>query len=263
MENKEFYEPVLKKKKKTKLFPIVFLFVFIIVFLYSSYNIVSYLNENRKTDETIKEVEKIVKLDETTDNNASITSLKKEYTIDFRNLKAINTDTVGYLIVPGTNISQIVVKGINNDYYLHHNFYKEYDIAGWIFADFEDKMDGTDKNIVIYGHNMKTGTMFGTLKNVLTNEWRSNIDNKYITFVTENETIMYEIFSVYIVESEDYYRKVNFYGSEFNEFIKTTKSRSIYNFDVDVDDDDRILTLSTCHTNNKYRVVVHAKKALA
>lgn len=256
-------EPTLKKKKKTKFYPIIFLIVFVMILLYSAYNIFKYLGENKQTDEAIKKVQDIVKIEEnTSEKSTNNGSLIKEYDIDFQKLKQINSDVVGYLIVPGTDISQTVVKGTDNDYYLHHNFYKQYDVAGWIFADFEDKMDGTDKNIVIYGHNMKTGTMFGTLKNVLTDEWFSNIDNKYITFINENENSLYEIFSIYTVESEDYYRSVNFNKIEFNGFIQKIVARSIYKYDVDVNENDKILTLSTCHTNNKYRVVVHAKKIL-
>ena len=256
------FEPTLKKRKKIKFYYFTILGIFFIMLGISSDKILNYVYENQKTVETIKKVEEIVDIQNNTiESNDYSNSQKKEYNIDFKKLKEINSDFVGYLIVPGTDISQTVVKGINNDYYLYHNFYKEYDVAGWIFADFEDKMDGTDKNIVIYGHNMKTGTMFGTLKNVLTDEWRSDINNKYITFVTEDETILYEIFSIYIIESEDYYRKVTFKKDEFNEFIAKIKSRSLYNYDVDVNEDDKILTLSTCHTNNKFRVVVHAKKA--
>ena len=118
-----------------------------------------------------------------------------------------------------------------------------------------------DKNIVIYGHNRRDGTMFGSLQNVLKEEWYNNKENQYITFEKENETEIYQVFSVYQIEVEDYYIKTSFdTEGKFEEFINTIKSRSINNFETDVKTDDNILTLSTCANNNKYRVVLHAKK---
>ena len=103
--------------------------------------------------------------------------------------------------------------------------------------------------------------MFGSLQNVLKEEWYNNKENQYITFEKENETEIYQVFSVYQIEVEDYYIKTSFdTEGKFEEFINTIKSRSINNFETDVKTDDNILTLSTCANNNKYRVVLHAKK---
>ena len=76
-----------------------------------------------------------------------------------------NDDIVGILEINNTDYIVPLLQGLDNDYYLNHNFNKEYNIAGWIFADYRNKFDNTDKNIVIYGHNMKEGSMFGTLEN--------------------------------------------------------------------------------------------------
>ena len=67
------------------------------------------------------------------------------------------------------------------------------------------------------------------------------------------------MFSVYKIENEDYYIDTEFKKNEFEKFVKTLKNRSIKDFDIEVTEDDRILTLSTCADNNKYRVVLHAK----
>ena len=79
----------------------------------------------------------------------------------------------------------MVVNGNDNSYYLKHNFNKEYNIAGRIFSDYHNKFDETDKNIVIFGHNTKDGSMFGTLKNVLDKSWQENRDNLEIILITE------------------------------------------------------------------------------
>ena len=134
-------------------------------------------------------------------------------------------------------------------------------MAGWIFADYRNKFDGTDKNIVIYGHNMRDGSMFGSMKNILKSDWYNNDENTNIILNTEKESCVYKVFSIYKIENEDYYIRTEFNNdNEFEEFIKTIKKRSIKEFDIDISKNDNILTLSTCANNNKYRVVLHAKK---
>lgn len=104
--------------------------------------------------------------------------------------------------------------------------------------------------------------MFGTLKNVLTQAWYDNIENRKITVLTENEECIYDVFSVYQIKDEAYYITTNFSSDEnFEKFVKRLKNRSIYDFNIEVTKDDSILTLSTCANNNKYRVVLHAKRS--
>ena len=103
--------------------------------------------------------------------------------------------------------------------------------------------------------------MFGSLKKVINEEWYNNEDNRYITLITESQTQIYEVFSVYQTEKEDYYIQTNFNTEEeFNTFAQTIKKRSKKDFNINVSGEDDILTLSTCANNNKYRVVLHAKK---
>ena len=185
------------------------------------------------------------------------------YFIDKSNVDEIqvNPDVVGYLKVNNTKIDYVVVKGKDNDYYLNHNFNKKRNVSGWVFADYTVNFDGNDKNIVIYGHNMRNGTMFGTLKNILDKNWYLNEENRKILFVTKEDTFYYEVFSVYSIKSEDYYISTDFKNEEsFGKFINTLKKRSKYDFKVDVSEKDEILTLSTCTKKRKNRVVLHARR---
>ena len=242
-------------KKKTNIISIILLFIFIILLFYSGTKIVIWYMNNQNNKKISDEISKFITLDETKEDNEG------KYVIDFEKLKEKNSDIVAWLKVNGTNIETTVVKTTDNDYYLTHNFNKEYNSAGWIFADYKNKVDGTDKNLVIYGHNMRDNSMFGSLKWVINEDWYNNEDNKYITLVTENETQIYEVFSVYQIEEEDYYIQTNFNTEkEFSTFLETIKKRSKKDFNVDVNKEDNILTLSTCANNNKYRVVLHAKK---
>ena len=206
-------------------------------------------NENNKT--------KIIQ-----ENLKDITKLQKSNNeINFEKLKSQNSDTVFYLKVNNTNISYPVVKYSDNNYYLNHSFYKSKNSAGWLFADYKNKLDDTDKNIVVYGHNRRDGSMFGTLKNILNKEWYDNTDNMDIVYMDIRGKHIYKIFSIYKIENEDYYITTQFNNdSEYKKFLTTIKSRSIKDFNVEISETDSILTLSTCDNNNKYRVVLHAKR---
>ncbi|WP_461248653.1 class B sortase, partial [Treponema sp. R6D11] len=128
--------------------------------------------------------------------------------------------------------------------------------AGNPILDYRNKLD--DKNLVIYGHNRKDGSMFGSLKNVLNSNWRKG--NNKITWTTKEGTYTYQVFSTYIRKAENYFNKTSF-GSDFHSFLATIKARSNYNFKVKVEDSDTLLTLSTCYgmSSSNKRLVVHAK----
>lgn len=249
-------------KKQNKINNVLLSFVVILligVLIFSTIKVIKYIVDNNENEKIEEEISDLVEYIEETTNNAEQEENNNKYNIDFATLKEKNSDTVGYLKVNGTDVENVVVKGKDNSYYLKHNFNKEYNTAGWIFADYHNKLDGTDRNIIIYGHNMRNNTMFGTLKNVLNEEWKDVEENRFITFITEKDSYIYEVFSVYQIEAEDYYMSTDFKNNqEFLKFANTLKSRSKYNFDVDIKEEDSILTLSTCANNNKYRVIVHS-----
>ena len=220
----------------------ILIFILLIVFIISLYKIITYLKDNKDNKNINDNINKNLNI-----NN-----------IDFNNLKKINKDIVAYLKVNNTNINYIVVQTNNNNYYLNHNLLKNKNISGWIFIDYRNKLDKTDKNIIIYGHDTKDKSMFGSLKNVLEKDWYLNKSNHNITFITEKSKYTYKIFSIYTIKVEDYYLKTDF-NNDYLEFLNTIKSRSIYNFNVNINDSDKILTLSTCMGNGSKRVVVHAK----
>lgn len=234
----------------------VFIVICIVGILYSLYNIYIWkknVDDNNEIKELTKKHVKVKK-----NNNKEE---KKEYKIDFKALKETNNDTVGYIKVNNTNIDYVVVQTDNNNYYLNHNFNKEKNRAGWIFVDYRNKLDGSDKNIIIYGHNMKDGSMFETLSNVLQKWWYEDSNNYVLTFTTEKETKTYQVFSTYDIKPEDYYIKTSFKNdNEYSKFLKTIKSRSNHDYGIEVTKDDTILTLSSCLGAGEKRVVLHAKE---
>ena len=247
-----------KKNKRYKevILNIIIYMILLFVLIYSGIKIFKwykYKTNNNKIAEQIKST--VIVEEKNEDEN------KEEYTVDFNKLKEQNNETVAWIKVNNINVEYPVVRATNNSFYLNHSFDKSKNSAGWIFADYKNKFDNTDKNIVIYGHNMRDGSMFGSLKNILNSDWYDNEENTDITLCTENEKSIYKVFSIYKIESEDYYIKTEFSNeNEFEKFIKTLKKRSIKNFNIDISKEDSILTLSTCANNNKYRVVLHSKK---
>lgn len=243
-------------KKTKKIVWISALLILIILAIISSINIIKWHLNNKENEDILKEISEAIKIDETQEN-------ENKYIINFNRLKEQNSDTIAFIKVNGTNVEFPVVQTINNDYYLTHNFNKDYNSAGWIFTDYRNKLDGTDKNIIVYGHNTKGNTMFSSLNNILKEEWYNNEENYKIIFITENEYAIYEVFSIYKIEKEDYYIQTSFKDDEdYAKFIKTIKDRSIKNFNKEINTEDNILTLSTCANNNDYRIVLHAKKLI-
>ncbi|MFQ6999844.1 MAG: class B sortase [Clostridium sp.] len=249
-----------KKNKKYKevIFNLIVYMILLFILIYSGIKIYKWYKDKTSNKEIVEQIKEIVAVE---DKNEDKNEYKEEYTIDFNKLKEQNKETVAWIKVNNTNIEYPVVKADNNNFYLNHSFDKSENLAGWIFADYRNKFDNTDKNIIIYGHNMRDGSMFGSLKNILNSDWYENEENTNITLYTENEKCIYKVFSIYKIESEDYYIKTEFSNdNEFEQFVNTIKNRSIKKFDIDVSKEDNILTLSTCANNNRYRIVLHAKK---
>lgn len=174
-------------------------------------------------------------------------------------LKTLNPDTVGYLRVKGTNIDYPVMQGADNDFYLSHDFNKNYLFAGSVFLDYRNDLSTLNKNNIIYAHAMNNGSMFGSLKNVLTNEWHQNKDNYIIELTTTEGIKKFEVISSYVIPVTNDYLYVNFDSDQkFIDFETKMINRSQYDYGAKPNKNDKLITLSTC-MNHVNRVVVHAR----
>ncbi len=234
----------MKNKKKTiVLFLTAFCFVGIISTLVLMINWKKDVNANKELQQRI---EKVIGTNEQNNND-----------IDFDELRKINSDTVGYFEVPSVGIKYAVVKGKDNSYYLNHNFKKENNVTGWIFMDYKNKADGTDKNMIIYGHNTVDGSMFGSLAKLLDENKLKDEKNLIINFSTDQGRKKYKIFSIYKIDPEEYYITTSFKEDEFETFKERIKERSIYKLEATLDNKN-IITLSTCQNHGVKRLVIHA-----
>ncbi|WP_213510806.1 class B sortase [Paenibacillus macerans] len=164
----------------------------------------------------------------------------------FHGLLALNADTAGWIEIKDTNISYPVVQGEDNDYYLKHDFKGERSKAGSIFMDFRNQLgEAPDKNIVLYGHRMKDGTMFAGLRDYLERDFFD--EHRVFRFETLYEEYEVEVFAVYRTTTSFNYIRTSFADDrEFLNFVDEIKERSIYKTDADIGENDVILTLSTC-----------------
>lgn len=248
------------QSKRKNFLPFLYLLMLIslVAIVWSLYYIATWYFENQKSNEVIEEIrssisfeEKIIVDDETKEEIKAI---------DFSGLLEKNSDTIGWIKINNTKVDYPVVQSKDNDFYLTHSFDKSYNSAGWIFADYRNKLDGTDKNIILYGHNRKDGSMFATVKNALNSSWCSNKDNQIITFYTPTGTLKYQIFSSYKIPAETYYTTTSFKNnSDYMNFLKKLENRSVYNYSVTLDENLPIITFSTCGATSANRLVIHAQ----
>ena len=247
------------KNKYKKIIPLLLIFLGIGAIIFSTFNIIKWYLANKENAKIKEELQKSIVIKKVENPENKEKTIEK-YQIDFKTLKEKNNETIGYKKKKNTNIDYVVVQHSDNSYYLKHNFEKSWNNAGWIFADYHNKFDESDKNIVIYGHNTYDGSMFDTLKNTVNEEWYKNEDNHEFVFVTEKGTYHYQVFSTYLIKPEVYYINTEFHNNEeFDKFLKTIKSRSVYNYSAKVNNEDKILTLSSCIGDGSKRVVLHGK----
>ena len=179
--------------------------------------------------------------------------------IDLSSYIVQNSDTVAWLQVDSTNINYPVVQTINNTYYLNHTFSRNVSQIGWIFADYRVSFPDLGRNTIIYGHNRLNGAMFGSIPKMRTQAWFQQ-SNHRIRLITTTKTYIFEVFSVYEIPEEVYYLQTKFTDDDaYLTFLNTLKRRSEFNFNVNLQATDKIITLSTCADGNVNRQVVHAR----
>ena len=192
-----------------------------------------------------------------TDKYANISFMS----VDFKELLEKNNETVGWIKVNNTNVNYSVVQHGDNEYYLNHDFNKNYNANGWVYGDFRDDFTFFGTNTILYAHNLTNRKMFGSLAWCLKSDWYTNEENHYIKLSTPYSNTVWKIFSIYTIEPEVYYLKTYFKGQEDHQtFLDTIKSRSIHTFtEEDLTTDDKVLTLSTCSDDGTKRIVIHAQ----
>ena len=168
--------------------------------------------------------------------------------MDFTALREVNSDILGWILIPDTRVSYPLVQGDDNDYYLNRTWRKTRNSVGAIFMECQNSSDLSDFNTIIYGHRMNNSSMFGTLKSFEKQSFWANHPYVYIT--DDNGSHRYEIFAAYEVSVEgDTYRLGFSNDASKQSFLDYCLAQSVINTGITPTIYDRILTLSTCTGN--------------
>lgn len=161
-----------------------------------------------------------------------------------------NKDIVGYLNIPGTNISEPVLQSDDNEFYLSHGINKKKNIVGSVYLDYRVKINEGKKNL-IYSHNSSSLTVpFKELEKYYDEDFYK--EHQFIFLEDTNSKQRYQIFSVFVETKDWSYMKVDFSNEDFLSHIKTLKEKSWYDTGVTVEESDEVLILQTCSHHKKY-----------
>lgn len=184
--------------------------------------------------------------------NHEINKINYEEELNKVRNKYNNNDIVGILSNSLDTLNEIVMQSTDNDYYLEHTVYHEYNWRGQTFLDYRNDINNSDK-LIIYGHNSNYYNLpFKVLENYYNKSYYD--ENKYLYLQTDLNKYKYEIFSVYVEVSDwEYYNKMKFNTkNEYYNHILKLKNKSMYDTNVLVNSDDKILIIQTCSTKKEY-----------
>ncbi|MFQ6793295.1 MAG: class B sortase [Thomasclavelia sp.] len=229
----------------------IILLVCICVFCYSAYNLASILWEYKEMDESNDKIEETY-VTEVSDDS------KGYKIVDFEALLARNPDVKGWIDIPDTNVSYPILQGETNDTYIHSDIDKNYFRAGSIFIASENANPFTDLNTVIYGHNMKNGSMFNNIKSYTDQTFANEHPYVYI-YLTDGTVSRYKVVAAHIIPEESllYNTAITDIQGFYQEMLKT----SDISVDFDQSANNPVITLSTCTSSGSEsgkRNVVHA-----
>lgn len=268
-----------KRQKRSLLWSITLVFCLCVAFVSAGYLVRIGMESYRVKNESQSVANQFIS--ETTDINTSAAEIKEDsteeekaelgsgedngseeipvYTVDFEALQSASPYVCGWIQVSGIDtINYPIVQYDDNNYFLKHSWDGAESRYGAIFLDTRNASDFSDSYNIIYGHNMKDGSMFGQLKKLMEESFYQESGGT-ITIYLPEETRVYQIFSVRIVEPDDaetyniWLRENESYAS----LLQSFEENSLYDTGIDVTGEEQVLTLSTCSGEN--RLVAQAK----
>lgn len=174
----------------------------------------------------------------------------------FEDYFELNTDYVGWISIEGTGVNAPIVKGRDNEFYLDRGFDKTYSVKGSIFMDYRNFGQGFDSHTIIYGHNMKDGSMFGELDNYMDQAYLES--NPVITIEDLYNLRRFEVVSVYYESAETALLELN-PDDDYENYFNLVMDKSMVLKDVNGLDGRKLLTLVTCsYEVDDGRYFIHA-----
>lgn len=256
----------LKKSVRTAL--ICLCVVFLGVFAFSAYKIISTLQGYKEAEQTYTNIAQehvtiIASPTPVPENEVKGDGIDPEVSpignVDFEGLRAKSTDYAAWIYSPDTVINYPIVYTDNNFYYLDHIPVEQYNSAGTLFIDCKCAADFSDQNTLIYGHNMNDGSMFASLREYANQEYYDAHPVIYIS--TPDFNYRLDLIAGFLTEPTSFAYANNFDEPEqFMAYIESIQSMSTFQSDVEVTEEDKVVSLSTCtYEINDGRYVVVGK----
>lgn len=246
---------------------VILTLIFIFIAAFAGYQIYREYSERRESADTYTDLENLVSFSEEhpgeqpDESNASESgeteARAEEPAVDFDALTKINDDCVAWICIPDTAINYPVVQGTDNSYYLKHLIDGKWNSAGCIFLDSRVASDMSDRHSIIYGHHMKTGTMFSGLTKYKKQQYYN--EHPEALLITPEKTYRIEFFAGYVAQVSNPAWQISFESDEnFETWINNTKGQSWFESPIFPAVTDKILTLSTCsYEFDNARFVLH------
>lgn len=181
-----------------------------------------------------------------------------DFSVDFNKLNEINEDIKGWLWIPNTEISYPLLQGEDNEEYLHKTYDNQTSILGSIFLDTRCSFKMDDLHTIIYGHNMKNGSMFGSLKQYGDEKFYKT--HKYIYIFQKEKVLKYKVISAYTTSAaSDAYQLEFTDNQQYIKYLEMIRKYASYETGTPLTEKNNIITLSTCTANENSRFVVHGQ----
>ena len=183
--------------------------------------------------------------------------------VDFEALQKTGPDVIAWLTLPDTAVNYPVTQAEDNDYYLRHLYDGTYNKAGCLFADYENKKDFSDRSTIIYGHNMRDGSMFASLNEYKEQSYYDRHPQMYL--VTPDGGYLCDIFAAFEAKPKESGSDTSPWRMEWKDdgayttWLSAMANRSVVETDVTVTSSDKVLTLSTCTPGGASRFIVMGK----
>ena len=265
-----------KGRNKKKIVLLAIMIVAVIAFVGSGIYIIRYYKNQEAAKSAYEELQKDKELQEErmqkkqsekveTEQQASENEQEEETVeipVDFDALKAQNPDVYAWISIPGTSIDYPILQSAEDDtYYLNYTIDKVKGLPGSIYTESLNAQDFSDNNTVIYGHNMKNGSMFADLHKYSDNLFLK--ENAYVMIYTPDQVLKYQIFAAYVSDDKHILKTYDFtddavYQGYLNDIFAMRQMGVILDKELEVTKENKILTLSTCNSVFDQRWLVQA-----
>ena len=239
---------------------------FLVVFLYSTYEVIRFYKTDYLVQKELNYVNDIANIPKNIkDTSFLFNNISKDVShyrnlnINFKKLLLINPDIVAWICIPGTEINFPIVKGKDNNHYLNYTFSGQKHYVGSIFMDYRNSSNFSDLNTIIYGHHISNGRMFSDIKKFNNKDFFQN--HPFLFIYTPTKTYECSIYSIHIKEYSSEMFDIQFNSSnEFETYINQTIDNSNFNRNITINRDNKLVTLTTCVSgkNKDLRYLLHA-----